>query len=105
MYNSHYFKIICCYLLYISTALFSNEDIQNFYGKWYTNELKSPPNSSKITNVPKIITPEDLKNLKEYIKDTKFSGVVYLSDETATYKICSEKFETMKEEELIFPIH
>lgn len=56
-------------------------------------------------NLLESLTSEDLKNLKEYIKDIQFSGVVYLSDEKNTYKICSEKFETMKDDELVFAIH
>ncbi len=84
------FKIICCCCLYVSNGLFSHEDVQKdtsaqkafdtkVYGNWYTKELESPTNNSpsKITKSSRIITLEDLKNLKEYIKDTQFSGVVY----------------------------
>lgn len=58
-----------------------------------------------IAKSKKIITSEDLKDLKEYIQDTQFSGVVYLSDEKNTYRISSEQFESLKEDELIFAIH
>ncbi len=111
-------KLICCCFLCISINIFSHENIQKnssskktldtkIYGNWYTKELESPFNNlpSHITKSSRIITPEDLKNLEEYIKDTQFSGVVYLSDEKATYRVCSEKFKSMKENELIFAIH
>lgn len=77
------------------------------YGNWYKKELELPSEGlpADITKSRKIITLEDLENLKEYIKDTQFSGVVYLSDEKNTYRLCSKKFESMKEDELIFAIH
>src|ERR1700722_1965217 len=77
------------------------------YGDWYKEELELPSEklSTNVLKYKKVISSEDLKNLKEYIKDTQFSGVVYLSDEKNTYRICSEKFESMIEEELIFAIH
>lgn len=112
------FKIICGCLLCAANGLFSHEDIQKdpsmqktlytkVYGNWYTKELESPSNlsPSSITKSSRIITPEDLKNLKEYIQDTQFSGVVYLSDDRGAYRICSEKFDSKKEDELVFAIH
>lgn len=79
----------------------------NIYGNWYRKELESPSNSLRrtIAKSKKIITSQDLKDLKEYIQDTHFSGVVYLSDEKNTYRVSSEKFESLKEEDLTFAIH
>jgi hypothetical protein len=107
-----------CLLLCVSNGLVSLEDqktpsIQQthdtkMHGNWYRKELESPSDSLPpfhIAKSKKIITSEDLKDLKEYIQDTQFSGVVYLSDEKNTYRISSEQFESLKEDELIFAIH
>lgn len=77
------------------------------HGNWYRKELESSSNSLlvNIAKFKKIITTADLKDLKEYIQDTQFSGVVYLSDEKNTYRISSEQFESFEESELIFAIH
>lgn len=112
-------KVFCyCLMLCVSNGLVSLEDqktvsIQQTYdtkmhGNWYRKELESSPNSlpsAHIAKSKKIITSEDLKDLKEYIRDTQFSGVVYLSDEKNTYRISSEQFESLNEDELIFAIH
>lgn len=104
---------MCYCFLCISVGLFSHEnslekiskqktlDVQPMNRGWHTKEHES---SKQITST-RIITPENLKKLKKLIQDTKFSGVVYLSDEKTTYRICSEKFESMQEDELIFAIH
>jgi hypothetical protein len=92
------FKFFCYCFLFSLCTLNAN---------WHRKELE--PASKEwpvnITKSKKIVTSEDLENLKEYIKDTQFSGVVYLSDEKNTYRMCSEKFESINEEELMFAIH
>lgn len=45
-----------------------------------------------VTHEMRTITPKDLKNLKEYMDETIFSGVVTLSDSRSTYTITSKKF-------------
>lgn len=106
-------KMICCHFLCAIPSLFLNASTQEepdpkqVYGIWYTKELGSLSEDKplKITQSPKAISTEDLKNLKEYIQDTQFSGVVYLSDQKGIYKVCSEKFETVEEDKLAFAIH
>lgn len=112
-------KVFCyCLLLCVSNGLVSLEDqktvsIQHTYdtkmhGNWYRKELESSSNSlpsARIAKSKKIINSEDLRDLKEYIRDTQFSGVVYLSDEQNIYRISSEQFEPLQEDELIFAIH
>lgn len=61
--------------------------------------------NAKKTKSSQIITTDDLKKLKDHIKESNFSGVIYLSDEKKVYKLCSEKFNEIKEDELIFAIH
>ncbi len=112
-------KVLCCWLLIcVSNGLVSLEDQKTLsiqqthdtkmHGNWYRKELESPSDSLPPVHIDKskkIITSEDLKDLKEYIQDTQFSGVVYLSDEKNTYRVSSEQFESRKEDELIFAIH
>src|SRR5579863_9267852 len=75
------------------------------YGHWYTKESESSPNNLPVRKSKKIIQAKDIQDLKDYIRDTKFSGVVYLSDENNVYRIASEKFELVQENKLIFAIH
>lgn len=85
----------------------ANQDGNTSYGNWYKKELESSSKNApkKFAEFSHEITSEDLKNLKEYISDTQFSGVVYLSDEKCIYKICSDQFEGIEEDALIFAIH
>lgn len=112
------FKVFCySLLLCVSNGLISLENQKTLsiqqthdikmHGNWYKKELESPSNDLPVNIVKskKIITSEDLKNLKEYIQDTQFSGVVYLSDEKNTYRVSSEQFESQEEDHLIFAIH
>lgn len=59
----------------------------------------------RITTVPRQITQNDIKNLKLYIDEINFSGIVTISDGQSVHTVRSKKFETSKNEPIPFSIH
>ncbi len=59
----------------------------------------------KTTHKKKRFTEEDISNLKQYVKDTRFSGIITLSDGKSSYTVRSEKFEENGDPQIPFSIH
>jgi CubicO group peptidase (beta-lactamase class C family) len=61
--------------------------------------------SGKVRQDIRLITKEDLENLKKYMEETGFSGIVTISDGQSVHTIRSKKFESLPEDRIPFSIH
>lgn len=59
----------------------------------------------KLTSLRRPLSQQDQEDLKRYMKDINFSGVVCLSDGMTTYRFASEKFENLDEAHTNFSMH
>ncbi len=71
---------------------FSNDDILNTYS---AEGLGYPP-LGVVKTEAYTITQEDLQNLRQYLDDIGFSGVVNVSDATSTYCVCPTHQENLE---------
>lgn len=81
-------------------ALFKDLSIDEL---WVIRNGENCQPKSYVKTTPYEITTQDRQNLKDYLDDIGFSGVVGLSDAKGTYYICPSKLESL--EKLPFSIH